>query len=66
MKEVKDIYFDENYGKLYEKIEDGKANIFEYEDENGKITNQFLMRRIPEEIDGKNFFDLVTPYGYGE
>ncbi len=65
MKEIIDLYFDENYGKLYEKIENGKANIFEYEDENGKITNQFLIREIPDKIDGKTFYDLVTPYGYG-
>lgn len=60
-----DLYFDKNYGKLYEKIENGKAQIFEYEDENGKITNQFLIRQIPDEINGKKYFDIVTPYGYG-
>ncbi len=65
MKEAIDLYFDENYGKLYEKIENGIAQIFTYEDENGKITNQFLKRKIPEKIDGKVYYDLVTPYGYG-
>ena len=65
MKEAIDLYFDENYGRLYEKIENGTAEIFVYEDENGKITNQFLKREIPEKIDGKVFYDLVTPYGYG-
>lgn len=60
-----DLYFDENYGKLYEKIENGKAEIFEFENEAGKITNQFLLREIKEEIDGKKYFDIVTPYGYG-
>ena len=65
MKKEIDIYFDENYGKLYEKMENGKSEIFRYEDENGKITNQFLKREIPEKIDGKVYYDLVTPYGYG-
>ena len=65
MKEAIDLYFDENYGQLYEKVENGIAQIFTYEDENGKITNQFLKREIPEKIEGKTFFDLVTPYGYG-
>lgn len=60
-----DLYFDKNYGKLYEKIENGKSEIFKYEDENGKITNQFLIRQIPNKIDGKLYFDIVTPYGYG-
>ena len=34
-----DLYFDKNYGKLYEKADQGKQEIFVYEDENGKITN---------------------------
>ena len=38
----KDIYFDINYGKLYETMENGKAEIFEYEDDNGKVSNQFI------------------------
>ena len=49
-----DLYFDENYGKLYEKIEKGKAEIFKFENEDGKITNQFLIREIPEKVNGKN------------
>lgn len=65
LKEKADIYFDENYGKLYEKMENGIAEIFTYEDENGKITSQFLKREIPEKIDGRTYYDLVTPYGYG-
>lgn len=65
MEENIDLYFDENYGKLYEKIENGKAKIFEFENEDGKITNQFLIREIPEKVDGKTYYDIVTPYGYG-
>ncbi len=65
MKDSIDFYFDENYGKLYEKSDNGKAEIFEYEDENGKITSQFLIREIPDRINGKTYFDIVTPYGYG-
>lgn len=60
-----DIYFEPNYGKLYEKIENGKADIFLYEDENGIISNQFIKREIPIKIDQNKYFDIVTPYGYG-
>lgn len=63
--EYLDIYFDKNYGKLYENTENGKVQIFEYEDENGKISNQFIIREIPIKVDGENYFDIVTPYGYG-
>ena len=61
----RDIYFEPNYGRLYEKIEKGKATVFKYEDEDGLISNQFLLRKIPIEIDKNKYFDIVTPYGYG-
>src|SRR5699024_10815536 len=59
-----DIYFDSNYGKLYEKIEDGKSVVFEYEGEHGKIKHMFIKRQIPD-TDGETYYDIVTPYGYG-
>lgn len=64
---IPDIYFDSNYGKLYEAVENGIYETFEYEDENGKVCHQFIKRRIPENILGSSeaFYDLVTPYGYG-
>ena len=62
---MKDIYFDENYGKLYEKKEKGNTVIFECNTEDGNITNQFIKRAIPEEIEGQQYYDIVTPYGYG-
>lgn len=61
----KDIYFEENYGKLYEKAENGIAKIFKFQDENGIITNQFIMREIPIKVNDNKYFDIVTPYGYG-
>lgn len=60
-----DFYFDKNYGRLYEKIENGKAEIFCFENEDGKISNQFILRQIPEMINGEKYYDIVTPYGYG-
>lgn len=61
-----DIYFDENYGKLYEEIEQGKCTVFNYESKNGKIRNLFIKREVPISLnDGLRYFDLITPYGYG-
>ena len=60
-----DIYFDPNYGKLYEDAEHGEAEIFVCQTENGKISNQFIKREIPSRIDGDTYYDIVTPYGYG-
>ena len=55
-----DIYFEENYGKLYEKMENGKQEIFSFSCEHGTVRHQFIKRSIDDE-----WFDLITPYGYG-
>ena len=60
-----DIYFDKNYGKLYEKAENGTAEFFELKTKNGTIINQFIKRKIPQTIDDKDYYDIATPYGYG-
>lgn len=65
MNNALDLYLDKNYGKLYEKVENGLQEIFEYEDENGKISNQFIKREIPIKIEDKKYYDIITPYGYG-
>lgn len=60
-----DIYFDENYYKLYEDVEKGKGQIYKCKTKNGEIVNQFIKREIPIKINGKTYYDIVTPYGYG-
>lgn len=62
---MQDIYFDKNYGKLYEKSENGKAVCWEYSGAEGTVSHQFLYREIPVESGGEKWFDIVTPYGYG-
>lgn len=60
-----DVYFDDNYGKLYEKVENGKAEIFNFTYKFGIIKNQFIKREIPIRINNEIYYDIVTPYGYG-
>ena len=62
-----DIYFDDNYGKLYEKADKGTAVIFHHESQYGKVKHQFIKREIPEELlsSDEKWYDIVTPYGYG-
>ncbi|MEG8980160.1 GNAT family N-acetyltransferase [Priestia megaterium] len=60
-----DVYFDDNYGKLYEKVENGKAEIFNFSCKFGIIKNQFIKREIPININNEIYYDIVTPYGYG-
>ncbi len=60
----KDIYFSPNYGKLYEKAENGKAVCWTYNGKEGVVLHQFILRRIPI-LTEESWFDIVTPYGYG-
>lgn len=61
-----DIYFNENYGKLYETVENGKAIVYKLKTKDGIIHNQFIKREIPIELNDNNkYYDITTPYGYG-
>ncbi|ANU10158.1 GCN5-like N-acetyltransferase [Planococcus antarcticus DSM 14505] len=62
---MKDIYFEIDYGRLYEKIENGKCEEFIFKHELGTVRHLFIKREIPIKLDGEGFYDLVTPYGYG-
>lgn len=60
-----DIYFDEAYGKLYEEIEGGVCETFEFTHPLGSVRHLFIKRKIDIELDGICYYDLTTPYGYG-
>lgn len=60
-----DIYFLPEYGKLCEKIEGGSSEIFEYRCDLGTVRNMYIKRPIPWLIDGVQYYDIITPYGYG-
>lgn len=60
-----DIYFEPDYARLYE-TENNKAVEYCFENEYGKISNLFMKRVIDiTPADGRQYFDIVTPYGYG-
>lgn len=60
-----DIYFTPEWGKVNRYIEHGEPLIFDLKKEYGEITNQFILRKIPWLVDGKQYYDITTPYGYG-
>lgn len=62
---MRDIYFEKNYGNLYEKMENGTSVTFEYNSSIGTVHHMFIKREIPLSVNGEIYFDLVTPYGYG-
>ena len=60
-----DIYFKPEYGKMNESIEQGKAETFSFDCEYGKVQSLYIKREVPYLIDGVQYFDAITPYGYG-
>lgn len=60
-----DIYFEPNYGKLYEDIENGESVVFKHESSYGKIQHTFIKREIPLKVTNEVYYDIITPYGYG-
>lgn len=62
---MKDLFFQKKYGQLYEKIEGGRCEVFEFTHAFGSIYHQFIKKEIPIALEDVPYFDLVTPYGYG-
>lgn len=63
---MKDIYFESDYGKLYENIENGESVLYEFSNSYGTITNLFIKRKIPINLnEDTTYYDITTPYGYG-
>ncbi|WP_017187491.1 GNAT family N-acetyltransferase [Alkalibacillus haloalkaliphilus] len=62
---MNDIYFDVNYAKVNEYLENGKALNFSVTCEYGRVSNLFILREIPVKLCGETFYDITTPYGYG-
>ncbi|MEL7608291.1 MAG: GNAT family N-acetyltransferase [Bacillota bacterium] len=62
--QLPDIYFNEAYGHLYEKLECGIFNAHHFRCKFGEIYHPFICRVIPGTQEAPEY-DLITPYGYG-
>lgn len=60
-----DIYFEPEYGKLNEKMEGGVLETFRFTCEYGTVQSMYIKCETPFLVDGEQFYDAVTPYGYG-
>lgn len=60
-----DIYFRPEYGKLNENIELGTSETFCFDCEYGSVQSVYIKRSVPYPVDGVQYFDAITPYGYG-
>lgn len=54
-----------NYAKLFEEKENGTAEKFTFQNKYGRIDYIFIKREIPTLINGRQYYDITTPYGYG-
>lgn len=59
-----DIYFKEEYAKIYELNGEGIVKVYSSQSLIGKVRYIFLKREI-KLIKNKVYFDIITPYGYG-
>lgn len=60
-----DLFFKKEYARLYEKIEIGSSEVFEFRHELGSVYHLFIKKEIPITLENGPYYDLVTPYGYG-
>lgn len=60
-----DVYYLPQYGKLSETLDDGEYKLILFESSNGRIINPFIKRHVPWLINNEQYFDIITPYGYG-
>lgn len=58
-----DIYFKEEYAKLYKETEKGEVENFCFENELGKVLFIYIKREVI--LDNIKYYDIATPYGYG-
>ena len=62
---VNDVYLSKGYAQLYINDERDEAVEYRYKSQWGEVKYIFIKREIPDRIEGKAYYDLITPYGYG-
>ncbi len=60
-----DIFSRKAYGCLYEEIEGGRCEVYEFKSSFGSIRQLFIKKEIPLKVNGIIYYDLTSPYGYG-
>lgn len=58
-----DIYFKKEYGELY--VQDNEELNQIIVTENDSCISYIFIKRFIKEVDGIEYYDIVTPYGYG-
>lgn len=61
MKELPDIYYKKEWGKLYSEKDNGFSEEYRLENQYGTIIYPYIKRNIEQE---PKYFDIITPYGF--
>ena len=64
MKELPDIYYLPKWRELYAVKENGEAEEYRFENENGIILYPYIKRKVNMIINNQYYYDIVTPYGF--
>lgn len=62
---LKDIYFEKPYARLYEAIEKGISEVFEFQHPLGSIRHLYIRCELETRLYGQTYYEIKTPYGYG-
>ena len=62
---LKDIYFEKPYARLYEAIEKGTSEVFEFRHPLGSIRHLYIRCELDTRLGGQTYYEIKTPYGYG-
>ena len=60
-----DIYFTREWGEVNKLIEPGEPYEYVYSSSLGRIRNLYIKREIALRVDGEQYYDIASPYGYG-
>ncbi|QHJ70560.1 hypothetical protein [Planococcus halotolerans] len=62
---MENLILNQNYGMLYEEVYKGKCMIFEFKNSLGSVKHLFMKRKVPYQVEGITYYDLITPFNYG-
>ena len=63
--ELPDIYFEPVWGELNAQLEEnGRYDQFVFKNEKGNVYYHFICRPVEYLVDGIQYFDTITPYGF--
>jgi len=60
----KDIYYNPSWVRLYADKDNGIPGYYKLNNKYGSIIYPYVKRETPHQVNGKSYFDIITPYGF--